>query len=436
MRAIRLPRTVCGLIALLLIGLAGCNLTAPPTATPVPPTSPPATSPAQQLAAAWVDGGNLLVWQTGDEYARRIAAGTVIRPLISPDGQRVAFTRGPQGNALALWVTDVTGVAAQELAGPPDLTIDIDASQFTRQIGQVAWLDASTILFNTLIVPAGPNPGGGKADDLWRVDLLDGSVRRLLPDGQGGDFAISPDGTYLALVTPGRYGQTPGQIRLTTAQGEAEATLLSFEAVSTASEYAFYPDLHWRPDSSELLTAIPDPDLVYPPAAGDSPRTAALWRLGVDGSAAQIGAVPAAFFGLPQWSPEGEWLTYLQQIGDPADNTLGLMLADGSGGSAEQLATGQAGAISPPRWSDAGYTYTLGSPGEVWLSAPGFAARRFPAAGEPVYHLQWAGVNTAAYASAPGAPCEIRVVNLNDPTPAVIGTINTGGAPIFDVYQP
>ncbi len=417
----------------LLLILAAC---APaPTPTPSPTHAP--TPSAGRLSAVWVDGGNLLVWRTGEDFPRRIASGAVIQPRLNPDGSRVAFTRGPRGSALSLWVADLDGVAERELAGPDRLAVDLDTSQSSRQIGQVAWLDPHTLFFNTLIVPTTAGPGGGKADDLWRADAQTGAVTRLLADGQGGDFAISPDGAALALVTPGFYGAAQGLIRLVDPQGQPLAELLSFEAVSTASEYAFYPNPHWLPDSSALLVAIPDRDLIYPPGAGETPRLAALWRLEPDGPATQIGGVPATFFGLPRWSPDGAWLTYLQQEGDPAENRLTLVLAQGDGTQPTPIVSGAVGALEPPLWDGDGFTYTFGAPGQVWRVQPGRPPVPF-AGGDPAFALRWADATAAVYASAATTPYELRLFDLDNPIPAMIAAVGgaaEGGFPAFDALR-
>ena len=425
---------------LLVAALAACAAPPAPTATPLPTTAPTPIESAGQagLVVAWIDGGNLVVWRTGETLPRRIAAGSAIRPVLSPDGAHVAFTRGPQGQALALWVAGVDGVAERELAGPDLLDADSDSDQFTRQIGQVAWLDARRVIFNTLRVPRTPGPGGGKADDLWRADVLTGAAERLLPDGEGGDFSLSPDGTRLALVTPGQYDGDLGLIRLVDIQGQPVAELLRFDAVSTASEYAFYPEPHWLPASSALRIAIPHPDLIYPPTAGQTPPTVALWELSLDGTAQTLGTVPATFFGQPTWSADGTWLTYLRQEGDPADNRLTLVLAAGDGSDPLDVVSGSAGSLAPPTWDAGGFTYTAGQPGEVWRVVPGLPPTRFPAAGEAAYALRWVDARTALYATAPAAPFELRLTSLDAPMLAAIARVEggaAGGYPAFDAVR-
>lgn len=415
----------------LLSSTLACNLTATdPTPTMAP--SPPTTG---GLTVAWVDGAQLQVWTSDAKTLRMLVSGdettTIGRPLLSPDAQTVAYTSGQPNNPQTLWIVSTAGSAPQELVGPSDLPAPDET--VIRQIGQVAWLDGQTLIFNTHLVPRQPAPGGGKAYDLWRVDRTSGAVLPLLPDGQGGDFAISPDGVTIALSTPGRYGQTEGRIHRVDATGQQAATLLTYPAVSTASEYAFSPHLHWL-DTTTLLTAIPDPDLIYPTGPDETPRTATLWRLTVDGEAAQLGAVPAAFFGLPRWSSNGAWLTYLQQVGAPSDNTLALMLADGSGNNAQEIVTGSAGALSPATWRMSGFFYTAGSPGDLWRGSPTESPARFPAGDQAVFWPLWAGPDALVFATAPVAPYELRTYHLETGTTTPIATVQTGHA-AFDAVQ-
>lgn len=424
------PLIAAGL--LLMLALAACSLPTPssaPTAVPAAPTSPPTA----QLVVTWVEGGNLMVWRTGDDLPRRIAAGGVIQPFLSPDGQTVAFTRGAQGHTSTLWLADVTGVAERQIAGPDSLN-SVTPEGMTREIGQVMWADGNTVYFNTALVPVIPRPGGTKADDLWRVMLPGGTATPLLPDGEGGDFAIRPDGGQLALVTAGFYGQTPGAIRLANPDGLILRDLLAFDAPATASEYSLYPGVQWLADGSALLTAIPDPDLIYPASDGDAPRLVTLWRLPVEGDAIRLNDVPAAFFGLPRWSPDGAWLTYLAQTAPPEANVLDLILATGDGNNPTVIVTGGVGAISPPLWGAAGFLYTGSAPGELWLGVPDQPATRLPSPAETAYFPRWADETLLVYASTASAPYELRTYDRATGLAAVIATVNAG-PPVFDAIH-
>src|SRR5262249_58247197 len=87
--------------ALYLCGLTACSLltslrpTPEPSATPAPATVRPL--PPAGLTVAWVENSNLMSWQESTASPRRVASGGVIRAYVAPDGQHVAYTRGPQG---------------------------------------------------------------------------------------------------------------------------------------------------------------------------------------------------------------------------------------------------------------------------------------------------------------------------------------------------
>ncbi len=352
--------------------------------------------------------------------------GDANRLFLSPDGEHVAFTRGVEGHSQSLWVVGLNGEEAVEWAGSAALNRNPDPEGGVREIARVAWLDAQTILWNTAMV----YPFAGvKNDDLWRADLTTGAATQVLPDGQGGDFAISPDGRRIALVTPGWYGQEQGAIRLVDPQGEPVGIPFTFEAVSTASEYAFYPAVHWLPDSSALRVAIPQPDLIYGLPNGEIPPTA-LWELYVGGAAAQIGAVDATFFGQPRWSPDGAWLIYMRQVGPATDNTHEIILARGDGSDPQVVRAGAIGALEQPTWTpDGRYFFTAGEPGETWLGAPGAAPERFPSPDEPAFSLL-ATADACVYATALAGPLELRYVAPADRMPVTVAALEEG-FPVF-----
>src|SRR5690606_2589824 len=101
----------------------------------------------------------------------------------------------------------------------------IDPSEARRQVGEIAWrADSQGVLFNTnAAYEIGFLVNNG---DLWQV-ALDGTLTELLPPGDGGAFAVSPDG----LVMVGAIDA----IRRVNVDSRAAATLLTFEQVITYS---------------------------------------------------------------------------------------------------------------------------------------------------------------------------------------------------------
>ncbi len=385
-----------------------------------------------RLTVVWVEDDVLWAWTEGADTPWPIAAaGGIAKPMISPDGHRVLFRRGSEDVFDQLWAVGIDGADEIQLIGPAHL----HTGDMPRQIDeeQLVWADPHTVYFNTGIVQ---EIGRFKADDLWRVDVRTGQVERLLEDGEGGNFAISPTGEHIALVVPGRYGEEPGIISVVAPDGSARRELFTFPAVSSGSQVAFYPRLQWAPDGESLLVAIPDPDMLY---YIEEPPPVAIWRLPLDGEPRQVGSVEAFFFGLPIWSPDVSRMAYIEMIGPVTDNRIGLALARWDGTDSAIYAEGTIGELEPIGWSPGGdrFYYRMGPPGEVWAIGSDPVPIRFPQPGEGVFALTWADATTAVYASAPTGEFELRVVDFSGPVPRMRGTVAGVSAyiPDFDAVR-
>jgi hypothetical protein len=315
----------------------------------VPPTPPPVATPAgpatggAPLVIAWVQGGDLYVWTHSNPQARRIASGGVIRPWLAPDGAHVAYTRGG-GISQTLWISDVLGTAEQQLVGRAEM---VTRPNDEPLIGQVAWADADTVYFNTLVRRGGQISA---QEDLNRAEIRTREVSLILSAGVGGHFSIAPDGAQIAVVSAGTYGRQDAVIRVTTPLGENKQALLFFSGVSSAASTKFYPALDWAADSSAVLVAIPAPDLVYNDQEG-----VALWRLPIANPNArqQLGTVAASYFGLPRWSADGTSLVYSARTALDAPFTLQQAAGDGSAPQTRHSAAD----LSLYGWTPAGYLY-------------------------------------------------------------------------------
>jgi hypothetical protein len=310
---------------------------------PETPT-PPITQQGERLVAAWVEAGNLLVWRQGEEMARRVASGGVIRPFVAPNGEHVAFTRGPGGLPQTLWVVDTNGTAERQLAGPGDpVTFGGDT-----QVGDVGWLDDSVLYFNTL---RATGPAYLPKNDLYRANIRTREAALILPPGEGGRFHFSPDGRWVAVVYPGTYSRQDGRIGLVDPLGQQDTQdLLFFVGVASGAEQPFYPRVQWLPDSETLLAAVPDADLIYSDtgAVEDLPPTR-LWRIPVGAPSDRVlqGTVQASFFGLPRWSDDGGHMLFVQR--KPGTNVFTILLADGDGTNPVPYLEGEAGSVQIPR---------------------------------------------------------------------------------------
>ncbi len=321
---------------ILLLFLAACTQTEPTTIL-LPLDG--------RLVLAWEQEQQVFIWQTGVSAPQQIASDGVVQVFVAPDGEHIATTRGANRAPETLWIIAVDGSGERQLVGE-NLAEDQSGAM---QIGDVRWLDGETLYFNTLS-PAQPTflPN----DDLYRVAVSTGEITQVLPAGEGGRIHISPDQQHMLLIHPGRYGETEGRIQLYNPQMQDEPRLLlSYPAVATASEFPFYPEVFWLPDSSAALVAIPDSDAIYSEMNVSAASPIRLWRLPLADSeqSTLIGTVLASFFGLPRWSGDASQMLFLRR--NEVSGGIALYLADGSGAD-EQVYLQDASALlgAAPRW--------------------------------------------------------------------------------------
>jgi hypothetical protein len=314
-----------------------------------------------------------MVWQQGETLPRRVASGGVVRPYIAPDGQQVAFTRGPNGAPDSLWIVDINGTAEQKLVG------DGAPRRYREgqmQIGDVVWYDDTILYLNTLTQAT---PAFKPTNELYRANTRTREVPLLLNPGEGGRISISPDKQAIAVVYHGTYGRQDGRIRVIDPLAQTDPKdLLYFIGVATGSHLAFYPEVYWLPDSSAVLVALPDADLIYSDtAAADEVPLTRLWRLplATPSDRELIGSVRASFFGLPRWSSDTSQMTYLER--QPGTNDFTVLLADTNGANAAPYLSGEAGTLEQPSWipNSTQFFYTQDNAGSVYRGAVGVEAQ-------------------------------------------------------------
>ena len=245
------------------------------------------------LTVVYSETGDL--WVTaGFNAPRQITSGHFdLYPNLSPDGSKILFQRevesGPaELRRFELWVinTDGTGerrlVSSADLPGQMGYAIDEEEEIILDRLPQqTAWLsDSRRIAFNTLL-----EAGYGVISfyDLWIADTENGTVTRLLEDGDGGSFAYSPDGSKILV-------SNPNSVSIVSADGSNRRQLLSYPFVNTASEYAYNPQPVWAPDGSFGLVAIASEEPFY----ADPYIT--VWKLPLSGEAAIISTLPGMNF--------------------------------------------------------------------------------------------------------------------------------------------
>jgi dipeptidyl aminopeptidase/acylaminoacyl peptidase len=409
----------------------------PPTPTEVPSSTPQATTPPEEvLRVAYVSDGNLRLVE-GEDPARQLTpGGTDAAVLFSLDGQRILFQRElPPGPAnlprFELRVINVDGSEERRLVGPEDLPGEMgvpmgsDAEVLLDWLPlQVAWLpDSRTVAFNT---HAEFGYGLAHHDDLWLVDVETGALTQLLPDGEGGIFAFSPDGAHLVV-------STPTTVTMMDADGGNRRTLLTFDFVNTASEYAYRPMPVWAPDGSYALVAISSAEPFGPQPSGG------LWRLPPAGDAVLLATLPGEFIFNTQddglWSPDRAHIAYTvpAAAGDP--NARALVVAEGNGGAPTVYATGMLEFLG---WAadSSRFTFWQNRPGEVYLGQIGTPPVRLvpPAEAGGVFSVQWVDGETFVYVASVGRDVfEIRVGRVGSSHRTIATSLT--GFPQLDVYR-
>jgi hypothetical protein len=371
------------------------------------------------LRVAYVDAGDLWLWQRGDVEPRRLAQGQIVQVFAAADGAYLAFTRWvtQPGQAEALsWLGVEEGT--EELVSLPDVAAE-------TRIVDVTWA-GEQLFFSTAADSA---LGLMPRYDLWRYAAGDDAAEQLLEADTGGQATVSPDGRWLAVVYPGVYGGEAGRITLFNIADGALREMLRFPAVSTGANYAFLPLIQWEMDSAAFRVALPDKDLLY--ATGELPATV-LWRSPINGDAIEVGRVQASLFGLPRWSVAAEWITYLRPVGAAATNQFELVLAAGDGSDAVVYAEGQAGLLGLPHWlpGSTQFVYEQGAAGQYWLGEAGTDPQALPGGR---FSPRWVDATTYLYASAPGGVFDLRVGRIGDEESLLIDAVEHP-VPVFAAW--
>lgn len=331
-------------------GATATDTAEPPTVTPPPPV----------LRIVYLDGGDVMLIEGGAPPVALTGSGDAEDVRLSDDGAKVVYTRRfgfDTGVELRSMNVDGSGDSALltsaylgSLYPVPPFAVGIDISSFGFIPG------THTILFNTLAIPA--EVGLVKFNDLLTVDADSGAVTALLAPGAGGDFFPSPDGSRIAF-------SQPDAVSLIDSDGtDLMAAILPYPPVATNSEYQYYAQVTWAPDSSAAGSAIPSPDPLAPGASG------AIWILDADGATmTHLADIPGDFLRTHDvLSPELGRVAFLRDTAVPNVRELILANADGTGESV--YATGE---ITWLGWApySSHFTFSFGTPMDIRLGTPG-----------------------------------------------------------------
>ncbi len=295
------------------------------------------------------------------------SGGNTTRVLISDDGSKVAFIRrvGPdQKPEIRSINTDGTGEITLLTAAQIDALYPLDPAFTHNDIANIAFVPGTHhLMFNTRAVATGP--GLFKYNDVALLDADTGSLSTILAPGDGGDFTLAPNGNQMALVRP-------ADISLADVDGSnLHSNLITYTPVITYSEFQYYAQPVWMPNSNAFGVAIPSSDPMAPGKNGF------VWRIPADGSAAlNLSTISGDFyfaqaFSSPVLSPSLQRVAFLRDTGTP--NVKDLYLADANGGGQTVYATGD---IQWKGWSPDSlhFVYSLGGPMNLQLGTDGGAS--------------------------------------------------------------
>ncbi len=401
----------------------------PPTPTPIPSPTTPVDLPeagTSIVANGWLtyadDDGLWLVTldmsqepPEAEEAVQLVEGANVERPLISPDGRKIAYIAGGSG-ANTLHVVTLADGEDQLLVDAAELPVTVEADTAVL-IGQVEWLNNSLgLVFNTYFLNLA-GPGAGERVDLWTVGL-DGTVIERFEAGQGGGtFALSA-GNQVIL------SQQDAIVRANLDGTEAE-TVVEFDFINTASEYIYYPQAQWSADGSAYV-AIPDAN----PWSTESET--ALWRIPASGEAEGMAALPGnTLFDPVQWSPDGSQLAYVQRVMDPANPPPVLVLADGNGRNAAPYTSNAQLALYG--WSPDGKHFLYAGAASVGIGQVDVPPVKLEIEGGTAV-MQWLNPSTFITAANSGDDWNLTGNNLDGET-RLLATANNM-LPQFDVWLP
>ncbi len=346
--------------------VGGASTPAEPTALtpeadiPTEGVAPPAAAPVSRIV--YTDLGNLWVLEAdGSSHQLTFDDGTT-DVFLSDDGVRVAsLWHAGVGAHSELRAINADGSDAAVLltAEELDALYPIAEGTIGTDVSQAAFLPGThRLIFNTYLIPE--FMGFMKHNDLWSIDADSGDMISLLPAGAGGDFAIAPDGSQMAVIRP-------TSVSVVNADGtNHRPDLITFPWVITYSEFLFYPLAVWNPESAALVASIPSEDPIVDTSSGT------LWRIAADaGPATSLATIPGGFYfhfwRSPAVSPDLSRVAFTRRAA-PDDEDLYLAGTDGSG---EVIYT--TGDVDWVGWApdSSHFAFTLGTPSSLMIGAPG-----------------------------------------------------------------
>ncbi len=332
---------------------------------PILPTITPTSPPPSVLRIVYTNGGNIWLIEGVNPPTQLTSSGGADQVLISSDGMKVAFIRHvPIDGQAEIRSVNIDGSGEIALLSPAQFDSLYPLGDFLHHdLSSIAFVPGThNLMLNTRAISEGP--GLIKHDDLLLLDADTGILTTLFSPGSGGDFLLSPDGSQAAIITP-------NGISLINRDGtNLRPNLVTYPPVITYSEFQYYAQPVWAPDSGALGVAIPSPDPFVPTTTGT------IWRIPADGgSPMNMGTISGGFyFSQP---PGSCLLSYnLNRVAFLRDTAMtnihDLYLANANGSGETLYATGD---IQWVGWSpdNTHFIYSFSSPMSLHLGVDGGA---------------------------------------------------------------
>jgi hypothetical protein len=335
---------------------------ATPTATPDVPPAIPTVTPSP-LRIVYTNGGNVWLIEDIQPPVQLTHTGDAVQVLISSDGMKVVFIRQIAPDTPSeIRSINIDGSGELLLMAPADFNaLYTDAMFLYNDFSSIDFVPGThALMLNTRTIAEGP--GLLKFNDLLLLDVDTGLMTTLFPAELGGDFTLSPDGSQTTLTLPTTIG-------LVNSDGSnLVPNILSYDPVLTYSEFQYYVQPVWKPDSSAFGIAIPSADPLSPASTGS------IWRIPSDGSSAmELGTILGDFyfpqvFGAPLLSNNLNRVAFLRETATP--NVYDLYLANADGSAQVIYANGD---IQWKGWAPDGvhFVYSFGGPFNLQLGVDG-----------------------------------------------------------------
>lgn len=309
-----------------LLSLAAC-IPAPATAIILPtlsPTQPEATATALSpgIRVAYVQGGNIHLWESTTQQSRVIVnSGDVADLTISDDGQVIAFQRRvifPEPllrSESSLWAIQQDGTNERQLVSGDVFRQRLNPAEGEDLgIAEMTWIPGTHRLIYSGTKGNAAATDIRNAEDVYLVDADTLTDLFLAPAGtgvrvsglhDGKQFLPSPDGSQIALLS----GM---EITFVNADGSNLRPAVLAYTTSGAGDVPFVPTGVWTQDGRALLVnalvnSSPEQGVHY-----------AITRVPADGTPAdEIASIANSFPASVAFSPHGNLLSFRSNI-EPA----------------------------------------------------------------------------------------------------------------------